>query len=90
MKPKDKLTELRQQIDAIDKQVVQLLIERMTCSQKIGDYKKKNNLPISDPLREEEIIQEKIKLFAERDLADPLFVRKLFLLLFEKSREMQE
>lgn len=90
MNTKDEPEELRQQIDRIDQQLVQLLMERMSCSRKIGIYKKKNRRVIYDPLREEEIIQEKIKLFQEKRFNDPLFVRKLFLLLFEKSREMQE
>jgi len=84
------LEEYRKEIDDLDRQLVELLIKRMNCSQKIGLYKKEQHLVVFDPIREEAVIQEKIRLFAEKSLDDPAFVRKLFLVLFEKSREMQK
>lgn len=84
------LEEYRKEIDHLDQQLVQLLVKRIECSQKIGVYKKEHNLIIFDPIREEAIIKEKIRLFTEKGIDDPVFVGKLFLLLFEKSREIQQ
>ena len=47
------LDELRELIDEIDKELVPLLESRMNVSAMIAGYKRKNSLPISDPLREE-------------------------------------
>ena len=40
------LNELRNQIDKVDDQIVQLFVERMGLSAQIADYKKENKLPI--------------------------------------------
>ena len=84
------LEKYRKEIDDIDRQLVELLIKRMDCSRNIGIYKKEHHLVVFDPAREEAIIKEKIKLFQEKGVDDPDFVRKLFLILFEKSREVQQ
>jgi chorismate mutase len=51
------LTSLRHAISDIDHQILSLLTERMKISKEIGLYKKDNNLPIYDPVREKEIIE---------------------------------
>lgn len=84
------LDKYRKEIDDIDRQLVALLIKRMECSRSIGICKKEQHLVFFDPVREEAIVQEKIRLFAEKGIDDPQFVRKLFLVLFEKSREIQK
>ena len=55
------LKELRDQIDAIDDQLVELFGKRMDIAAAIGDYKKTNNLPVFVPARE----REKLKDVAE-------------------------
>ena len=84
------LDKYREEIDDIDRQLVELLIKRIDCSQKIGLYKKEHHLAVFDLSREEAIVQEKIRLFAEKGLDDPSFVRKLYVVIFDKSREMQK
>ena len=42
------MNELRSQIDNIDDQLVKLFVERMDIAEKIGAYKKANNLPVFD------------------------------------------
>ena len=48
------LSDYRVKIDEIDRQMVQLFIERMEISAKISAYKQQNNLPVFDPKREQE------------------------------------
>lgn len=46
------LNELRDQIDAVDKQIVELLAERLSLVEKVGEVKSKHGLPIYAPDRE--------------------------------------
>ncbi len=48
---------LRKQIDAIDRQVVELLNARATLAMEIGKSKAAEGMPIYDPEREEEIMR---------------------------------
>jgi|SRR5690554_490036 len=47
----------RNKIDELDRQLVQLLNERTRCAIEIGKIKRKLNLEIYDPKREEEVIR---------------------------------
>ena len=49
---------LRQEIDAIDKELVDLFCKRMDVSAGVADYKKANNQPIFVPARERAILQK--------------------------------
>jgi chorismate mutase-like protein len=49
------LEELRDQIDALDRQLVELLSERARAAQKIGHLKVATNLPVYEPAREKVI-----------------------------------
>lgn len=84
------MEELRNQIDEIDQQLLQLLAKRLDVSKKIGDYKKNNGLPVKDIKREELIIEKRSKSLAALGYDDAAFVKKLLNLLFEKSREVQK
>ncbi|GLT16098.1 bifunctional chorismate mutase/prephenate dehydrogenase [Vibrio algivorus] len=46
------LNELRDQIDAVDKQIVELLAQRLSLVEKVGEVKSKHGLPIYAPDRE--------------------------------------
>ena len=58
---------LRKKIDEIDNKLLILLKERLEVSKKIGEIKKKNNMPIYDPVREQEIIEMSIKDFSDEE-----------------------
>ncbi len=58
---------LRKKIDEIDDKLLILLKERLAVSKKIGEIKKKNNMPIYDPVREQEIIEMSIKDFSDEE-----------------------
>ena len=80
------LSELRQEIDAIDDQLVKLFCQRMAVSAKVADYKRENNLPIFHPGRERAILQK------VADKAGPEMInytRVLYSMLFELSRSYQ-
>jgi chorismate mutase len=55
----DKLSELRNQIDKIDDLVIQKMAERMQIVEKIGNYKKDNNITILQVNRWDEILHKR-------------------------------
>ena len=56
------LTKLREGIDIIDQNILRMLNERAELAEKIGIEKKKQNLPITNENREQQVIQKLIKL----------------------------
>ena len=80
------LTELRQQIDSIDDQLVQLFCQRMEVAAQIADCKKRSGTPIYVPAREREKLQDVAqKAGPEMDN----YTRVLYSMLFELSRSYQ-
>ena len=55
----NKLKYFRKQINDIDEQIVNLLAKRMQVVEKIGQYKKENNLPPLDNSRWQKVIKSK-------------------------------
>ncbi len=80
------LKECRNEIDAIDQNLVELFVKRMNLSSQIATYKKENHLPIFAPAREREILQE-VANQAGPDMAN--YTRVLYSMLFELSRSYQ-
>jgi chorismate mutase len=56
----DILGELRQQIDIFDEHLLDLLEKRMNVAEKIGQYKKKNNITILQSIRWDEVIKRAV------------------------------
>lgn len=80
------ITELRGEIDKIDKELLRLFCARMEISAQVADYKRERNLPIYVPAREREILQN----VAEK--AGPEFAgdaRILYATILELSRGYQ-
>lgn len=56
MSEKKDLTELRSEIDSIDRELMRLFEERMNISRQVGDYKRERGMPVFDETREKEVI----------------------------------
>lgn len=80
------LENLRNEIDQIDNELVELFVKRMQIAEQVADIKKKQNLPIYVPAREREILQ-KVAGLAGPDMAN--YTRVLYSMLFELSRSYQ-
>lgn len=52
------LKEIRKEIDQIDNELVNLFVKRMNCSRKVAEAKMKNNTPILNQAREQEILDK--------------------------------
>ena len=80
------LSQLRNEIDAIDSELVRLFGKRMEIAAQVADYKKENGLPIYVPAREREILKD-VAEKAGPEMAN--YTRVLYSLLFELSRSYQ-
>jgi chorismate mutase/prephenate dehydratase len=52
----DELAELRNGIDAVDRELAGLFLRRMEFSRRVGEYKRGRELPVFDPGRERELL----------------------------------
>ena len=50
------LEQMREEINQIDQELVDLFRRRMELSKSIGAYKQANQLPVQDPARERELL----------------------------------
>ena len=80
------LKELRNEIDAIDDQLVKLFCQRMEVASKVADYKREHHLPILVPSREREILADVAQKAGEK-MGN--YARVLYSMLFELSRGYQ-
>ncbi len=80
------LENIRNRIDEIDKQLVNLFIERMNCSKEVADYKFQHSLPIYDEIREKQLI-DKIRNIAGDEYAAQ--AEKLYKFILEMSKQLQ-
>lgn len=85
---KDTLTILREQIDHLDDEIMQKLASRMKISEKIGQYKKENNVTILQVSRWEEIVQTRITLGRAMGLSKE-FTSELLKLIHNESIQVQ-
>lgn len=77
------LDELRANLDRIDKELVRLLSERFSNTQKVGQYKKAHSLTPIDPVREALQFERIEKLALEAGL-DPEFAKKFLRLIIDE------
>jgi chorismate mutase len=85
---KDTLGVLRDQIDQLDDEIMQKLAARMKISEKIGQYKKDNNVTILQVNRWEEIIQTRVSLGKAMGLNSE-FTTELLKLIHHESIQVQ-
>lgn len=82
------LVSIRKELDAIDAQIIELLIRRDKLIEAVADYKSVNNLPIRDHQREAELLSEK-RMLAAGKLPEGL-VSELFETIIKYSCLKQE
>jgi len=78
------LSDWRRRIDELDKKLVELLNERSQCALEIGKLKQEQHLPLYQPDREKEVLEN-----AERNNRGPLSdgaIRRLFERIIDEAR----
>ncbi len=70
----EELKKLRKEIDAIDREILALVEKRVKIAGKIGAFKKKTGLAVSDPAREKEVLDNVVSSTGlDRSFAKALF-----------------
>jgi chorismate mutase len=81
------LSDWRRRIDEIDRKLVELLNERSRCALEIGKIKHDEHLPLYQPEREREVLEN-----AERTNSGPLSdaaIRRLFERIIDEARSAE-
>ncbi|MCX6295360.1 MAG: chorismate mutase [Bacteroidetes bacterium] len=85
---KNKLEQLSESINKTDEDLLQVLMNRMQMVEKIGVYKKENNVTILQTNRWENLLNERLNSASMMGLCEE-FVRSLYLLIHEESIRKQ-
>jgi chorismate mutase len=79
---------LRQQIDVIDNELLEVLNKRMRISREIGQFKKEHRMPVLQAGRYDDIMQSRVKLAEEMGMSGD-FMRKVLSAIHEESVRQQ-
>ena len=82
------LEELRDQLDHLDNETLEIFGRRAKISRKIGEYKKANNITILQVKRWDQLLGDRLER-ARRDGLEEQFVKDLFEVVHKYSIEMQ-
>ena len=81
------LDDYRKNIDELDKKITELFEKRMDIVLKVGEYKKKNGVPIFDKNRENEVIEKNLGYLKNKNYIEE--TRRFFARLMETARELE-
>ncbi|MDE6503028.1 MAG: chorismate mutase, partial [Muribaculaceae bacterium] len=79
---------LRQQIDELDNELVEVLNKRMRVAREIGQYKKEHRMPVLQIGRHDEIMQSRASLAEEMGMSGE-FMRTVLSVIHEESVRQQ-
>lgn len=82
------LRNLRSRVAELTLEIIRLSGERLALARKIGEIKAKSNMPIEDPLVEQELRSKVVDLSRKHNI-DLNFSLKLLNLLIEESKRVQ-
>lgn len=87
--PDQLIIKLRNQVDCIDIDIINLIANRMNIIKQIGKIKIKNNMDIIDTNRESNLKNLHHELANKYNL-EPIFIDKLFDLIIKHARNIQK
>ena len=87
MKNKNKLDELRAEIDRIDKELLPLFLRRMELSSGVADYKRSVGKPVLDSKREKQVLESKMALVEDKKKQNEVY--EFYAAIMSISRERQ-
>ena len=83
------LEELRLQIDKLDDEVLQLMEQRMSVAEKIGHFKKENNVTILQSNRWSDLLKRRINIGLSKGLSEE-FVQRIYTAIHDESIQHQK
>ncbi len=84
----NELSQLRAELDALDRELVGLFEKRIALARQVARYKRSHGLPVLDAVREEEVLSSRVAMLTDPTLAWD--VRTLFETLLALSRKEQQ
>lgn len=85
---RNKLGELRESINKLDSDILQIMSDRMQVAKRIGEYKKENEVTVLQVARWDEILNSRISAGSMLGL-EKEFVTKLYSLIHKESIDIQ-
>lgn len=82
------LTDYREAIDKLDEDLLCLIMRRNQLAKAVGDYKKKRGLVITQPQREEEVLQRLLAIGKEWQISEAT-IMNIWQALFAESKSKQ-
>jgi chorismate mutase len=79
---------LRDEIDCVDSQILELVARRIVLVQRIGEYKHAKGLPVYDAERERAVIQRLTQ--AAPSTLEPGVVKRVFERIIDESRGIEQ
>lgn len=83
------LLSLRKEIDKIDNSILNLIVKRIKIAKKVAGYKKKNNLKISHPKREKEVLN-RLRKEAKKKKINAKLIEIIFKNIISDSKKIQK
>ena len=80
------LNNIRERINAIDDQMVELFVERMQMAAEVANAKAEKNLPVLDMRREQAVLERVMEKAGEEF---EIYVNKLYRTMFDVSKSYQ-
>lgn len=80
---------IREKLNKIDDDILNLLAKRQVLIIKVGEFKKKNKLPINQPQREVEMFARLEGMSKEKSI-NPLLVKNVFKEIIKDSKKIQK
>ncbi len=84
----ESLSLLRQQIDRLDNELLEVLSKRMEVSRDIGQYKKEHRMPVLQAARYDSIMNSRVKIAQEMGMSGD-FMRIVLSAIHEESVRQQ-
>jgi chorismate mutase-like protein len=82
------ISDLRESIDRIDRQIVQLLAERLELVKRVGEIKRGHGLNVHDPARERDLLDKVAK--AAPEPLTPDIAERIFQCIIQESRNLEQ
>lgn len=79
---------MRNEIDALDEQILALVAARIQVVLKVGDYKRARGMHVYDPERERQLLDRLAR--AAKPPLDPETARRIFERLVDESRRIEQ
>ncbi len=84
------LSKVREEIDKIDNEILNLLVKRFKLGNYVALAKHKEGKPLKDVNREESLIADRTQKLKDLGYSDSTFVRNFFRLIIDKLLQLEE